>query len=203
MQDEGRDVPDGASPPSKVQGVETQNIASLQGQQTGRAKGIALKEQLMGGRVGKIRGGAQSVTTVSYFKGNDPSKWKSITYEVVDMGEVYDGIDLRLKAYGNNVEKLFCVKPGANPDQIRIALSGIRPQQPPDNNSDRVSNPVRVSLNPLFDIYNNALGSSAVGWVEARNPTHCPESLGFASLYPTYSYDSCSGVLRYATTRVL
>ncbi len=90
------------------------------------AKGVALKEHLVGGKVNEIQGGAQSVTTVSYFKGNDPSKWKSnlSTYEVVDMGEVYDGIGLRLKAYGNNVEKLFTVTPDANPEAIKVGLSG-------------------------------------------------------------------------------
>ena len=68
-------------------------------------KGVALKEQLVGGKINEVRGGAQSVTTVSYFKGNDPSKWKSSlsTYEVVDLGEVYEGIGLSLKAYGDNV----------------------------------------------------------------------------------------------------
>jgi hypothetical protein len=42
------------------------------------------------------------------------------------MGEVYEGIDLSLKAHGNNVEKLFTVKPGADPEQIRISLSGVK-----------------------------------------------------------------------------
>ncbi|QII12692.1 hypothetical protein KsCSTR_33130 [Candidatus Kuenenia stuttgartiensis] len=46
---------------------------------------------------------------------------------MVDIGEVYKGIELKLKAYGNNVEKLFYVKPGANPDQIKINLGGIQP----------------------------------------------------------------------------
>jgi hypothetical protein len=89
-------------------------------------RGVALKEHLLGGKVNEIRGGAKSVTTVSYFRGNDPSKWKSniSTCEVVDMGEVYDGIGLRLKAYGNNVEKLFTVMPDANPESIKVGLSG-------------------------------------------------------------------------------
>jgi hypothetical protein len=50
----------------------------------------------------------------------------------VNLGEVYKGIELKLKAYGNNVEKLFYVMPGADPGQIRIALSGIQsPENPP------------------------------------------------------------------------
>ncbi len=91
-------------------------------------RGVALKERLVGGKIGEIRGGAQSATTVSYFKGNDPSKWKSniSAYEVVDMGEVYKGIGLKLKAYGNNVEKLFTVKPGASPERIKIRLDGLK-----------------------------------------------------------------------------
>ncbi len=90
--------------------------------------GVALKEHLVGGKIGEINGDAQSVTKVSYFKGNDPSKWKSnvSTYEVVDMGEVYDGISLSLKAYSNNVEKLFTIMPNANPEAIKLGLSGAK-----------------------------------------------------------------------------
>ena len=89
-------------------------------------RGLSLKEHLISGTIGEIKGGAQSMTTVSYFKGNNPSKWKSniSTYEVVDMGEVYRGIFLRLKAYGNNVEKLFTVMPNAGAETIKVGLSG-------------------------------------------------------------------------------
>ena len=120
---------DSFNPKSAIQNVSLTKI----GDQKSEARGVALKEQLIGGKIGEIKGGAQSVTTVSYFKGNDPSKWKSniSTYEVVDMGEVYKGIELRLKAYGDNVEKLFCVKPGADHEQIRISLSGIQPTETP------------------------------------------------------------------------
>src|SRR3989338_4885522 len=81
----------------------------------------------------EITGNEKAVTKVIYFKGNNPSQWKTniSTYGVVSLGEVYDGIELKLKAYGNNVEKLFCVKPSANPDQIKIKLSGIQPSENP------------------------------------------------------------------------
>ena len=91
------------------------------------------KEEFVGAKVKTIQGDEKSVTKVNYFKGNDSSKWKSniSTYNVVNLGEIYKGIELRLKAYGNNVEKLFCVKPDANPDQIKIRLSGIQPPESP------------------------------------------------------------------------
>ncbi len=91
-----------------------------------RVKGVVLKEELVGGKVTEVKGESQAVTKLSYFKGNDRSKWQSNipSYDVVSLGEVYEGIDVKLKAYGNNVEKLFYVKPGAEPETIKIKLSG-------------------------------------------------------------------------------
>ena len=92
-----------------------------------RRNGVALKEEFVGARINSIHGEDASVTKVSYFKGKDSSKWKTNipTYDAVNLGEIYDGIELKLRAYGNNVEKLFCVKPGASPDSIKIYLLGI------------------------------------------------------------------------------
>src|SRR3990172_2985659 len=89
--------------------------------------GVALKEEFVGAKVKTIQGEGPSVTTVNYFTGNDPSKWKTdiSTYDMVNLGEIYKGIELRLKAYRDNVEKLFCVKPGGSPDSIKIYLEGI------------------------------------------------------------------------------
>src|SRR3990167_7483305 len=110
---------------------------------TGRdTQGVAIKETLVGGRVQEITGNEKAVTKVSYFKGNDTSQWKTniSTYDVVSLGEVYDGIELNLKAYGDNVEKLFYVKPGASPDQIKIKLSGIQPPESPFIKGDGINN---------------------------------------------------------------
>jgi hypothetical protein len=87
-------------------------------------RAIALKEQFVGAKTITIQGEQPSITKVSYFKGNDPSKWKTniSTYDAVNLGEIYDGIELKLRAYGNNVEKLFCVKPGAKPEKIKLKL---------------------------------------------------------------------------------
>jgi len=90
--------------------------------------GIVLKEEIVGAQVKTVQGEQPSVTKANYFKGNDPSQWKTniSAYNEVNLGEVSEGIGLRLRAYGNNVEKLFCVKPGANPDQIIVHLNGAK-----------------------------------------------------------------------------
>ncbi|MBF8275297.1 MAG: hypothetical protein HW390_370 [Candidatus Brocadiaceae bacterium] len=91
-----------------------------------RVKRVVLKEEFIDGKVENITGEGKTATEVSCFKGNDPSRWKSniSAYDVVSLGEVYQGIELKLKAYGNNIEKLFYVKPDAGTEQIKIGLSG-------------------------------------------------------------------------------
>ena len=92
------------------------------------ARGVVLKEEIIGGRIDKIKGLKKAITTVNDLRGNDPAKHKTNipTYEVVTLGEVYEGIELKLKAYGNNIEKLFYVKPNADPGQIKLKLSGAK-----------------------------------------------------------------------------
>lgn len=89
---------------------------------------VYLKEELVGGKTPGIKGEGVSVTKANYFRGNDPSKWKTniATYDMVNLGEVYEGIEVKLKAHGNTVEKLFYVKQGAEPNNIRLSLKGNR-----------------------------------------------------------------------------
>ena len=46
------------------------------------------------------------------------------TFERVQLGEVYPGVNLQLRATGNDVEKIFTVAPASNPQQIQIRLEG-------------------------------------------------------------------------------
>jgi|GEM_PF-6336090 len=89
---------------------------------------FTFKEQLKHGMVKEIKPGKETKTKISTFHGSDPLKWKSglKTYEEVSLGEVYPGIEVKFRAYGNNVEKVFYIQPGADPDHIRMRLSGIR-----------------------------------------------------------------------------
>ena len=92
------------------------------------AKGCVLKERFIGGSFSDVRGEEKAVTRVSYFKGNDPSKWRSniSTYNLISLGEVYEGVEIKLKAYGKKVEKLFYVKPHACSERIKIKMEGAK-----------------------------------------------------------------------------
>jgi len=93
-----------------------------------KVKGWVIKESLVGTSISNVKGEEEAVTKVSYFKGKDPSKWERniSTYNLISLGEVYKGIGLKLKAYGKNVEKLFYVKAGANPESIKIKIEGAK-----------------------------------------------------------------------------
>jgi len=89
-------------------------------------KGVTLKEILVGASGTSPQGNDRAKTKVNYFIGNDRSKWKTDipSYNSVDFGDVYKGINLCLKAYGKTVEKVFTVQPGADPKDIKLKMEG-------------------------------------------------------------------------------
>ena len=89
--------------------------------------GVLIKEVLTGKKI-KIKGLEPSPTRVNYFKGNDRSKWKTNipSYVSILLGEIYKGINLKLRAYGKNIEKRFSVLPEGNPEKIKIKLQGAK-----------------------------------------------------------------------------
>ena len=95
-----------------------------------RGDGWALTETLIDStgkaRVLKPAGLGPNEAKVSYFTSdNRADKFKPInTYIRVQMGEVYPGVNLQLRAAGNNMEKIFTVAPGHNPAQIQVKLDG-------------------------------------------------------------------------------
>jgi hypothetical protein len=77
----------------------------------------------------------KSRSKVNFFIGSDRRTWKTNipTYNSVRLGEIYSGIDLVLKAYGKNVEKIFVVQPGADVKTINIKLKGTKSLRINDN----------------------------------------------------------------------
>ena len=89
--------------------------------------GIAIKETLIDAKkIGEIKPEEEQITKMNFFLGNDEEKWRTDvkTYKTINMGEVYDGINLKLDRKGNNVEKLFFVSPGADPGKIKMKMEG-------------------------------------------------------------------------------
>ncbi|MEL6924229.1 MAG: SBBP repeat-containing protein, partial [Bacteroidota bacterium] len=92
--------------------------------------GYVLKERF----VGKIKDPARqpmvgelvTASVFNYFLGNDPARWQSRvpSYQLLNMGEIWEGIELKLNAHDNNVEKLFYVQPGIRPQTIAIEMEG-------------------------------------------------------------------------------
>jgi hypothetical protein len=92
-----------------------------------RRPGWTLTETLVGGKA-HPQGEGATPTRVSSFIGKDPSRWQADqpTYDAVALGEVWPGIDVRVRAYGGQTEKLFLVNPGAKPSRIRMRIAGAR-----------------------------------------------------------------------------
>nr|HPG61229.1 hypothetical protein [Casimicrobium sp.] len=103
-----------------------------------RSPGWALSETLVDAS-GQARTMTQSTLTapaglrpmegkVSYAIGSDATKHATSlnTYERVNLGDMYPGINVQLRATGNNVEKIFTVAPKHDPKQIHIQLAGAQ-----------------------------------------------------------------------------
>jgi uncharacterized repeat protein (TIGR02543 family) len=87
-----------------------------------------ISERWVGGNVKAITPEEKLPTKVSYFVGNDPSKHKTNlpTYRYVSLGEVWSGVEVKLKATQKTVEKLFYIKPGTDPSKIVVEVNGAK-----------------------------------------------------------------------------
>ena len=76
------------------------------------------------GPTGKKRAPAK----VNYFSGNESSGWKGSlkTFSEVSLSEIYENIELKLRARAANVEKCFYIKPGGSVEHITIKVRGAR-----------------------------------------------------------------------------
>jgi hypothetical protein len=85
-----------------------------------------VSETFLDGRTVRPEGRELLPTRVSSFLGRNASRWRSAlpSWGAVSLGEVYDGVTVRLKAKSGAVEKLITVGPSADPSAIRIGISG-------------------------------------------------------------------------------
>lgn len=92
--------------------------------------GYVLKERFVGTLAQNSKaipyGEKKGRSVFNYFIGNDKSSWqKNVpTFDVLHLGEIWQGVKLRLHAYNDNVEKLFYVQANIDPKVIQVAVDG-------------------------------------------------------------------------------
>lgn len=94
---------------------------------TATRQSIAIEEFPAGDKMNiEVHGQDRQTATVSYFPGRDASRWQRnlASFGRVSLGQIAPGIQVSLHARGDNVEKLFTVQPGADPEAIRLCVKG-------------------------------------------------------------------------------
>jgi hypothetical protein len=95
-------------------------------QATADSPGILEMKLVDANRAAGIEGLEELPGKCNYFIGNDPKKWHTDipTYRKVTYKGVYPGVDLVYYGNQRELEYDFAVAPGADPNQVRLALAG-------------------------------------------------------------------------------
>ena len=89
-----------------------------------------------GNRLCQVEGEDKLPGISNYFIGNDPSKWRTniAQYAKVRFKDVYPGVDMAYYGNQGKLEYDFLVKPGADPNVIKLAWKGIQEAKVRDGN---------------------------------------------------------------------
>lgn len=88
--------------------------------------GVAIKEGFVGSYPLELSAHERSGTQLNFFAGSEIN-WKTDvpSYYKVSFGQVWQGVDVDLKAASDNVEKIFTMAPGADVEDIKISVDGV------------------------------------------------------------------------------
>lgn len=84
---------------------------------------VVLRERFVNATVSEVKGENKSITKVNYFKGKMRITNIS-TYNYVNLGEIWKGVEVKIRAYGDKIEKIFYIKPGVKVEQIKATIEG-------------------------------------------------------------------------------
>lgn len=92
----------------------------------GKRSRWAMKESFVGASTFDPKGEGEAASRVNYFSADKSSGScnSAVGYNLLSLGEVYEGIELKLKAYGDRAEKIFRINSGADPGVIRMKTAG-------------------------------------------------------------------------------
>ncbi len=79
----------------------------------------------IGANLTDIKTENQSITKYNFYKGNNPSNWHTNlkSYEAITYLNLYPSIDWRIESLQQTVKHSFILKPGSNPNNIKIKYS--------------------------------------------------------------------------------
>lgn len=99
--------------------------SDLSAQVNERLNNWIFKETFIGGKVNKIYGRGRYRPSENSFETSDDSHPVNISgYSVLDLGEIYAGIEVKLVCYGDRIGKLVCVNPYADLSKLRVQVQG-------------------------------------------------------------------------------
>jgi len=88
-------------------------------------KGWIVTESFLNSNKVTVTGKNPIKAKVSYYKGNITLK-NLATYNSVQYTNLYTGVNLNLKAYGKNIEKIYTIGSTGSPDSIWITVKGSK-----------------------------------------------------------------------------
>jgi hypothetical protein len=107
--------------------AETPAVARVAATEQRAPYGVALALRFPGSNPQMVlEGGEQAPGKVNFFRGNDPTRWRTNLpqYGQVIYRELWPGVDLALRGEAGMLKYEFRVKPGAKPADIRMAYEG-------------------------------------------------------------------------------
>src|ERR1017187_9803017 len=103
---------------------------------SGNADGKMVRLRFEGSKGARIEGQDRLRATTNILRGNDRTQWRRgiPNYGRLVAHDVYPGIDVVYYSAGGELEYDLVLKPGADPRQIRLRVSGARARLDEDGN---------------------------------------------------------------------
>ncbi|MBX3218473.1 MAG: SBBP repeat-containing protein [Labilithrix sp.] len=194
--------------------VHQRTAAKGRGHVEQRANRVVVGLKVAGGRTVAPQASEELVTKVSYFTGNDPSKWRTgiPTYAKVTYPSVLEGVDLVYHGEGGALEYDFVVAPGASVSSVAMDVEGASKVSLSDRGELRIHTYAGDIVQPPPVVYQRdargakhtiassyrLVGARSVGFVVSAYDTAKPlvidPVLAFATYLGGTGYDSVAAV---------
>ena len=122
---------------------------------------VVVTQKLVGANPHPVMEGRNPIPSIyNYFIGPDPNKWRTHVkaFSEVVYKNIWEGIDLKLYANGKNIEEEFTVRPGADPNMVRLAYEGADSLTVSEDGSLNIRTPFGEIAEAKPNIYQETAG---------------------------------------------